>query len=214
MIFSRWQNICLGSAAVLILTFLFLKTQAIDFGEHDRFNTRLHQLKEVDAILNQDILRSRFGLLTTYDPIVAEMADLKKISGQLKNVPSFVDSEGQVEIHRKLQEFDAMLKQKDNLIDHFSSQNAVITNSLRYFPIAAAELLAEKRTHVSERDLAIRLDDLLREVLTYNLIAGEDLSPKINEELEILSRPRNGSRATDPDLDIVITHARTIKSEA
>ncbi len=210
MMFSRWQNICLGSAAVLCLTFLFLKTQAIDFGEHDRFSSRLHQLKEVDAILNQDILRSRFGLLTTYDPIVAEVAEMKKISGQLKKVPSFVDPEGRVEIDRQLQEFDATLKQKESLIDRFSSQNAVINNSLRYFPIAAAELVAEKRAQVSERSLAIRLEDLLRDVLTYNLIADRDLSPKINKELEILSGPRNRSRATDPDLEIVVTHARTI----
>jgi signal transduction histidine kinase/DNA-binding response OmpR family regulator len=208
--FSRWQNICLGSAAVLVLTFLFLKTQTIDFGEHERFNTRLHQLKEVDAILTQDILRSRFGLLTTYDPIVAEMADLKKISGQLKNAPAFVDPEDRVEIDHQLQEFDAMLEQKASLIDRFNSQNALINNSLRYFPIAAAELLAKKKTHVSDREVVNRLDDLLRDVLTYNLIAGEDLSPKIDAELEILSRSGKSSRAPDPDLEIVITHARTI----
>src|SRR5450432_421760 len=107
MKFSRWQNICLGSAAILVLTFLFMKTQAIDIGEHDRFSTRLHQLKEVDAILNQDILRSRFGLITSYDPIIAEVSELKTISSQLKIVPAFVDPKGKAEIEQHLQNFDA-----------------------------------------------------------------------------------------------------------
>lgn len=206
MKFSRWQNICLGAAAVLVLTFLFLRTRAIDFGEHDRFNTQLHQLKEVDAILNQDILRSRFGLVTSYDPIVFEVAELKETRGRLQKVPSFVEPEGRAEIEQQLKGFDAALRQKETLIDHFSSQNAVISNSLRYFPIAASELMHKTVARPGGHEQALLIDSLLRDVLTYNLIASDDFAPKIQQELETLGRDAEPGS----DLDTVIIHARTI----
>jgi signal transduction histidine kinase/ActR/RegA family two-component response regulator len=125
-------------------------------------------------------------------------------------MPAFSDPEGTAEMGQQLRDLDASLLKKESLIEHFSSQNAIINNSLRYFPIVVSELVTKTRTRPGERDLAIRLDGLLRDVLTYNLIAEEDLAPKIDKELEALSRPGIASARTAPDLEIVISHARTI----
>jgi two-component system sensor histidine kinase/response regulator len=208
MMFSRWQKGCFG-VGIVLLTFLFWKTQAFDSTEHERFSSGLRRLKQVDATLNQDILKARFGLVASYDPVVAELAEMKRVRGELKKIPTFVDGQGRAELGRQLEDFDDVLRRKESLMQRFSSRNAVLNNSLRYFPVLTGELV-QTAAPSGDRQMARQLDDLLRDILIYNLIAGEELKPKLSARIDRLLRDRHSLAVADSDLDTVVNHARTI----
>ena len=55
------RQVLLVLGAVILLTFLFVKTQAVDHERHDQIIDSLRQLKHLEATLNEDILRARAG---------------------------------------------------------------------------------------------------------------------------------------------------------
>jgi len=209
---SRLQIIVLGLGAALILSFLFVKTRAINFEEHDRFNQELRRLRELDALINQDLLKSRCGLLTYYDPLVNELAAVREAQQNLKQMPGFVDREGQAEISRSLESSIGIARQRESLVESFKSRNAILRNSLDYFPLVTAEVESQAASQQGGRELAPRLNGLLRDILIYNLSAGEELVPKINGEIERLSEQegRSAALADGPRLKTVIAHAKAI----
>jgi signal transduction histidine kinase/DNA-binding response OmpR family regulator len=208
----RWRNIVVGVVAVLSLTFLFWKTRAVDVTEHTRFNTAVLELKNVDATLNQNILRTRFGLAPSYDSINGDLARLKITHDSLKQIPAFVDAPGRLAIQHRTEAFGSTLRQKEELIERFTSRNAVMSNSLHYFPLATTELAAIAAASDRDRQASIELQSLLRDVLVYNLAAGEDLGPSIRDRIDTLIRDRErySQGVGGADLDSITAHASTI----
>ena len=60
-------------ALVAVLGGLIYKTRAVDFDAHNEVVGLLRQLKQVDAEWNVDVLRSRTGLNTNYDPVASAL---------------------------------------------------------------------------------------------------------------------------------------------
>ena len=212
MILSRLPNLAIALGAVLLLTFLFVKTRAIDFEVHNQFIGDVRRLKALDATLNQDVLKSRYGQLTHYDPLVTALAELKRLQNHLQDIPPFIDKAGQIDIQRRLDDHAALLAQKESLLERFKSRNAVLNNSLSYFPIITTELLAQATSSPSDRELAAHLENLLREVLIYNLTSRQALGSQIQTRVEMIlsHRARHSPSVDGADLDIVIAHVKTI----
>ncbi|MCZ6678143.1 MAG: ATP-binding protein [Candidatus Poribacteria bacterium] len=212
MMLSRLPNLAIALGAVLLLTFLFVKTRAIDFEVHNQFIGDVRRLKALDATLNQDVLKSRYGQLTHYDPLVTALAELKRLQNHLQDIPPFIDKAGQIDIQRRLDDHAALLMQKEGLLERFKSRNAVLNNSLSYFPIIATELAAQAASSSSDRELADHLENLLREVLIYNLTSRQALASQIQTRVEMVlgHRARYSPSVDGADLDIVIAHVKTI----
>lgn len=109
---SYIQNIVIALVAVVILTFVFVKIRAVNPAEHDRYNRDLLRLEQIDAILNQDVLKARQGLLLYYDPLVADLNGLKGLLKNLEKIPTFIDARGQVETKQRLKVYADVLKKK------------------------------------------------------------------------------------------------------
>lgn len=202
-------KIVFALAAVTIFSFLLLKFLSVDFIEHDRYNSNLGQIKEIDATLNKNVFELRYGNLNYYDPLVNSLEKLKIVEKKLESTPSFIDRQGQVELQEILKNYILIQEQKENLIEEFKSKNAVLKNSLYYFPILTTEI--RQQAFLVDDELAIRINDLLRDVLIYNLTASEELAPKINEQIEELSNNREQYISVKAaDLDLVIAHVNII----
>jgi PAS domain S-box-containing protein len=189
----------------------FARSSHIVFAEHKRFDRELDRLHERDAKLNEDVLKTRFHLLDNYDNFQEVIGDLRRTSGNLVIVPSFVSDEGRVSIHGKLDEFVQLLAAKEQLLETFKSQNAVLNNSLRYLPVAATDLLQRVALDEGSRPLVPVLQELIQQVLVYCLNPSEELAPAIHELLNGIAEWRE-QHATHALAGTVGTFAAHVKS--
>lgn len=212
MKFSYVRNLLMATVGVFLLVFLIIKSQNIDFNRHNDYVIGLRQLSELDAKLNEDILQLRDGLLNYYDSIVDKLNNLQTLQNRLEKTPAFIGQQGQREINHKLQAHEALLHHKEELIEEFKSQNAVLRNSLSYFPIAVTNLVDEASKEVSNSQGITYLNTILKDVLIYNLSPNEELIPAINNQIKIIleSRGQFSSSFNNSDLDIAIAHTQII----
>jgi PAS domain S-box-containing protein len=192
---------------LLVLVILWVKSIAIDVERHNQYLAHLRQIQTLDARINQNVLQARDGLLNYYDPIVNDLAQIKQLQTDLQHTPSFVDEESRQELDRLLQTHISIWQQKEESILSFQSQNAVLINSLTYFPIAIADVVAKDTTSPILKE---RLNILLRDILLFNLTTDNNtLTAKIDRQIrEIL--PALTPTPEGNAIKMALTHARII----
>jgi PAS domain S-box-containing protein len=201
-IFLRYSD-CFFSGMVLVLGILWIKSAAVDINvkRHNKYLASLRQMQTLDAQIDRNVLQARDGLLKYYDPIVNDIAQLKQLQNNLKKTPAFVGSEGQKELARRLRNYIEIWQKKEESILKFQSQNAVLGNSLTYFPIAIADLIEKDKTQTT------LLNALLRDILLFNLSTDKTLRSQIKNETQQILATSNNNRA---EVDMALTHARII----
>lgn len=214
MLLLRLRNSIIVCSMILLLTFFFFKTRTLNFTDHVQYTRNLLHLKELDTTLNQDILKIRSGVLTHYDSLVTTFATLKNLQRSLEAIPAFIDQQGQQEIERLLAGYTVYSKEKERLVERFKSQNALLKNSLYYFPLLVTELKKEalSKDWTWNGKLVGHLNILLQQVLLYNLTPSEELASSIEAQLALLTKERElyPPEESDSRLDIALRHARII----
>lgn len=195
----------------LLMAFLLSKTQSVDSTQHNEYSASLLRLKESDAALDDAVLRTRYGLLTSYDPINAELTDIRNLQSRVNTPPTYIEPQQRAEMVRQLEAYGKELDHEDSLLQQFKSQNAVINNSLRYFPIATRNLVQKLGPDLSARPLTTNLNLLTADVLRYSRAPDQQLAEEIKGQLDTLSQ----AAATQPpsiqaELRIVLNHANTL----
>src|SRR6266481_1767768 len=181
----RAVNIAIGVGAALLLTFLFFRQRPVDSKEHDRFTGNLRIIKELDAQINRDVLKSRYGLLDSYDPFVRNLNRMQRAIDDLHKIPSFPGETPRSNIAGLLAKQASLVSRKKRLVENFKSENAVLKNSLGYFPVLIAENLsqAEKtKDYRLQRDIS----SLLRDMLMYDMLPHSDLAGQLSAEVASL----------------------------
>ncbi len=208
---ARLRQLFLGLGVLALLTLLFVRTESIDLEKHTQVVDNLRRLKQLEATLNQDILKSRLALLGSYDPLVATLRELKLLSGSLKAGRVAVYGQGQPDLDRRILAYERVLAERESLVERFKSENAVLTNSLRYFPTAVTALAARAGDSSQARSLTAVLHELLRDTLVYNLNRDEALDSKLGALIDRLRAMRSQYPAdVATALDNVLSHAQTV----
>jgi PAS domain S-box-containing protein len=201
-------RIVLGMGAAMLLTFLFFGQHGVDSGQHVRFIDNLQLMKELDAEIDLNLLESRYDIRGSYDLFVRQLRDMKTIEKDLQTIPSFIPGYDRDEIKRLVEKESELLSQKEQLLESFKSDNAILKNSLRYFPILIAEADRASKRHDSY--LHGLLSNLLRDILLYNLTPGSDLAGTLNGEIAQILGDAALHPLLRPELDSIIAHATTI----
>jgi len=205
---SRLNRLLFGLAFLAVLTFLFVKTQAVDLSRHSGVVDTLRQLEQLEAALNEDILRSRFALLAHYDPLVRTLAELRARENSLWTGPHAIYPLGRTDINERLDAYRTRLKEREDLLDRFKSEAAILKNSLAYFPVASEELAAVARRRGQARELTPVLHDLVRTVLVFNLNGTAEHRRAIERLIGALRASGHDSGAeVARALDNVVAHA-------
>jgi PAS domain S-box-containing protein len=177
--FLAWSGYLLP-VMLLVSVFLWVKSLAIDVDRHNQYLAHLRQIQTLDARINQNILQVRDELLNNYDPIVNDLTQLKQLQTDLQQTPSFIDKYSDQELDRLLQKHVNIWQQKEESILKFQSQNAILINSLTYFPIAIADIAAKDPAAHAQND---RLNNLLRDILLVNISNDKILVAQIKREI-------------------------------
>lgn len=141
---SLIRQIILWLCLVVLSAVLFAKTQVHNMESHNQLVNTLGELQAVDATLNQDVIRARYRLLVNYDPLVEAIVKSDRLLQQLQQTQHH-DHGGEprsAEIDEKLQHLANTLKQKSTIVEYFKSDNAVLKNSLSYYPLALQHISA------------------------------------------------------------------------
>ncbi len=203
--FLAWSGYLLPGV-LLVLVILWVKSLTIDVDRHNQYLAHLRQIQTLDARINQNVLQVRDGLLNNYDPIVNDLARLKQLQTNLQQMPSFIDEQSYQELDRLLQKHIYIWQQKEESILRFQSQNAVLINSLTYFPIAINDVVTKDTTDPA---LANRLNTLLRDILLFNLSTNNTLVSQIGSEIsQILADFTAKTEGTA--IKMVLAHARIV----
>ena len=181
-------RVFMALATILILAFLIGKSLSIDFNQHQRYRSAIVEMQSEDATFNQDILKSRYELFNSYDSLVNNLAAQKMLQKQLHEIPSFIDVRGKRQIQNLLATQAELLEQKESLSERFKSLNATLKNSLRYLPVLIAEIEETATTQAWFVPLKTTLNNLMYDILLYNLTANEELKPNIKAQIEKLSQ--------------------------
>ena len=196
---------------VSLLVFLVYRAQSVDSAQHNRYNADLQHLKESDAALDEAVLRTRYGLLASYDPLNAELAQIRALQNAVQAPPAYIGQQGRAEMRQEFEAFGKEIDREDLLIQQFKSQNAVINNSLRYFPIATRSLAQKIALDPRARNLAVDLNRLVADVLGYSLAPDQQLAQRISGQLDHLSQSAgNQEPSIKAELLIILNHANTI----
>jgi len=205
------SNLSIGAAAALLLTFLFVQQRPVNPEQHDRYLGDLLEMRELDAEINRDLLSSRYGLLSSYDPFVHEIAEAGRTLVDLRDIPASIGGPNREQIQELLKRESEVLAHKARLVETFKSEDAVLRNSLRYFPVLIAEASAAA-TSAKDTSFEAHLTNLLRDILLYDLTRHSQLTKPLNAEIALLA----GDTARHPRLRAILAsvraHATTITS--
>src|SRR5262252_5587890 len=134
MTVSKNKSAWVGAGAMVLLTLLFVQQMPLDTRRHDGFVRDWQRLKQLDAEISRDLLSSRFGLLTSGDPFVQRLDEMRGIRERLQSIPSFLGRHNAGEIDGLLKQGSDLLSEKARLIEKFKSKNLLLHNSLRDYP--------------------------------------------------------------------------------
>jgi two-component system NtrC family sensor kinase len=179
----------LAGVVVLAASALFYsKRSHIVASENERFERSFERIKQLDHLFNQDVLKVRFRMLEDYDSFREQRHAINASLHDLNAIPGFVDHPSRLAITRKIAELSRLLQEKDDLVETFKSQNAVLKNSLRYLPLAGDELIKRLDQSGADRLLESRCNEVLRQVLIYSAAPNDEQEQGIRSTLALIAR--------------------------
>ena len=200
--------------------FLLSKSFGDNTNQYQSYQDNLIQLQQFDADFNQAVLKSRYELFTSYDPLVYNLKQQRSLQNQLADIPQFIKPGTKQELNNILNEVDTSLKQKIDLSDRFKSRNALLKNSLRYLPLLTNQLESKFDTQAKTANLTStqiislrsNLNKLIRNLLIYDVTVDEKIKSEIESindnllQLEI----EYGLTSKDFPTDLVTSHSNII----
>ena len=204
------------AALIAGLLVLYAKTSSVDAEKKAEVEGYLNQLKQLDAEWNVDVLKSRMEINKNYDPLTSPLATLLGLQDRMGAEVLAVKQPG---TEKAFAELKAVIAEKVDLVDQFKAQNSILKNSLRYIPTAVDELRAQireaKRTTAASRDaldvLDARANQVLNDVLKYNLLADAETARRIEAELaETEPAESVYPAAIESSVRNLTAHARTV----
>ncbi len=165
---SNLKQLLAGILTVLLMTFLYIKTQAVDGKSYNSILNTLSHLRQLDANLGRDVLRSRNELLSHYDPLVLWMRQLKEKHRELEVGAYSIYHQGDGDIDQQLDALREILLAKEEKLEAFKAHNSVLRNSIHYIPSLMDELMAGMTEQSADVALVVLLSDMVRDVLSYH----------------------------------------------
>jgi len=202
-----WMMVAIVIAASL-LSWLFLRADAISPQAHEHYARELRLLRQADAELNAAVLASRVGLQVDFDTIGTATGELHKVVSELEDVPGFLSANDRLQVLNRIAQYRDVLEQKIRQIDLFKREHSVLRNSLAYLPLATDLLIGDDTAPIAQtRPIGI----FVRGVMTHAHTADAQLAQRLEEsmtKLESIVAQLKG--AHQQQMTNVLLHGRVI----
>ncbi|MEE8528008.1 MAG: DAHL domain-containing protein, partial [Gammaproteobacteria bacterium] len=173
--------------ALALITILYVKTEAVTPETHTWIVNHLREIEHQEALLNQDTLKARSGLLPHVDSLVSGIRRVSTLIGETREAIHRMFGAGDHEIATAMEAVAEQFAKRVSVIEDFKSDNAVLSNSLGYFTFYVAEISSNIRSTGNNDALAEEIENLRLEILDY-YISG-DSARRLKVESRIQSLP-------------------------
>jgi diguanylate cyclase (GGDEF)-like protein/PAS domain S-box-containing protein len=207
----RWR---LGIGAVLALflialTWLYLRAETVAPEQHFAYTQHLRDLRELDTEIDSELLANRLELSRNYDALTDYTRRTLAVSVSTFDTPAFLPADDRVMVSNAAQVLRAALERKADMVDHFKRKNAVLRNSLAYFPVAANNFLDADARPALSGALRSTTGRYVRAVLAFARApsaAGRKQIAAARDRLDT-ARPATAQR---PEIDNLLRHGDLI----
>jgi len=199
---GRWLLIAAIIASALL--WVFHHAGAFSILELQSYSRALRNFRQTDTQINADVLSIRFGLYKNYDTIAQNLNHLDALLKRLRTPPRFLSDSDVKELNEHINELDRLVRTKNDHIEIFLRENAILHNSTRYFSTMVKHFI-DIPHHPRLRDNLIMLNN---NVMTYLVSDDKELLPIISRHIESIrlenaSLPPQSAR----ELENVLDHA-------
>lgn len=210
---SRLLRFSLGLGIAGFLGLLtYSAVHSVDYAEEAAYSRDLRRVQAVTAELNERVLKSRSGLMTQYDPLVNALRDLRELHEHLKQVPEFLGPEAALDMRSQLDESEAELRQKDDLVETFKTHNSVLQNSLRYFPVLANTVIDRARALPHGAAVAGRIQALISAIMLFETSADAEATSRVlGAQLDLATAKESAAALNlDREFELILSHSKII----
>lgn len=210
------SGILRSALAILAATFLGLLSysavQSIDYAKEQAYSRDLRRVQAATAELNERVLKSRSALMAQYDPLVHALHDLKTLHERLRQIPEFLGRDAAFDLHAQLKKSEALLRQKDELVESFKTENSVLQNSLHYFPILANSVIDRARAAATGAAVASRIQALISAIMLFDTAADPESTARVlAAQLELAAATQAAQELKlGHELTLILAHSRII----
>src|SRR5690606_38912801 len=142
-----------------------------------------------------------------FDPLVEEWDELARLRGELTRLPDRFTESQRRELHDRVAAMDEQFTRKRRLTDRFKSEQAILRNSLAYFPVIAGEV-REAARDAGAGELARDSEALLLAVLRYHAGMNDEVAREIDDAIAACEAGRVALPEADhARLDAALRHA-------
>lgn len=128
-------------SVALLLTLLFVRAESVSPQAHYDYTKKLRDLRAADAETNGEVLANRLDITRNYDALSFYLDTALHAANAAGEIPDYLPEEERAQVAAKARELQAALERKARLVEVFKRQNAILRNSLAYFPAAADDYL-------------------------------------------------------------------------
>jgi signal transduction histidine kinase/DNA-binding response OmpR family regulator/HPt (histidine-containing phosphotransfer) domain-containing protein len=211
MTITRVAGVLAAGTLVFVGTLFFFDSQTRSLGSHTQAMDSLRRLKEADAILTQDVLRARFGMLPSYDPLLRALATIKARQCDFWGAAGIAYGKSREDLRPQTERLQTTLAENAKLVEEFKSHNAVLKNSQSYVPVAY-ERLRRLGQENSDLERVVEQSGAIRQVLLFDVTGDPRYVPRIRAALKSLALV-NHTPAANSVIALLAAHAETIIRE-
>jgi signal transduction histidine kinase len=209
----RLRRVLEALLGVSVACFLVLlagdRTRALDHSAEAAYARELRAFEAADTRLNEDLLRSRSGLVGHYDAIAGDLAELRRSSRTASRLPASIAA-ARDPFLAELGRAEALLQRKDELLERFRMQHSTLRNSRHVVPAIASRLTAPGSNDPSLSGLTHAVAEV--QIALSRLDLKPHDSPPFERQLAALEAARPLARAArvGRDLARLIDHVSII----
>ncbi|MDR0700855.1 MAG: EAL domain-containing protein [Azoarcus sp.] len=178
------QALLMVAMAAVALIWLFQNADSVSASVHLAYARELSDLRQTNAQIYSDVLAIRFELTKNYDSISRSTRNINALIEKLRRMPGFLSGDDARQLARRIDEFDKLTQRRNQLIESFVRESAVLRNSTRYFPTSIKKTVQTLASPYLRTEIAALSND----VMTYMVSDDKDFATAIYKRLETLAR--------------------------
>jgi diguanylate cyclase (GGDEF)-like protein/PAS domain S-box-containing protein len=204
------QALIIPMVLIGLLTFMFVQMQSHNIKQHQQINEHLRYLKQYDAMLSQDVIRLRQGVLKHYDTLAYAWNRIDYSVAALNQGEARIYQIGDQAIDDDYEQLINLYDKSKAAMERFKLNNTLLRNSLEYLPTEMLEvhLLLEEKKLIT---IQLMLDNAYRDTYAYVTTADDSWRREAVMHLAILAELIGGqSKAVTTKIQAIIKHLEVL----